>query len=174
MHAVRVNRLDWNLTVDGHDSCADPECFVRGDPNLKTFVFKVDEGREDPSPTLSGPSSARQRNAIKWRFAGMPMNAQHWMLASQLRFFSWSGHVLLENPIFCDFSGGGGGPNLDLHMWFHDILVLTTCVKDSDEPAQVCILNTALMVKHHRFYVEWINFVSHDWNHHLEKRPFCI
>ena len=47
-------------------------------------------------------------------------------------------------------------------MQFHDILVLTTCVKDSDEPAQVCILNTALMVKHHRFYVEWINFVSHD------------
>ena len=46
-----------------HDSCADPECFVRWDPTLTTFVFKVDEGREDPSPTLSGPSSARQRNA---------------------------------------------------------------------------------------------------------------
>ena len=28
-------------------------------------------------------------------------------------------------------------------------------------------------VKHHRFYVEWINFVSHDSNHNLE-RPFCI
>ena len=28
---------------------------------------KVDEGREDPSPTISGPSSARQRNAI-WAF----------------------------------------------------------------------------------------------------------
>ena len=54
-----------------------PESFVRGDPTLTTFVFKVDEGREDPSPTLSGPSSARQRNAIKWRFAGMPMNAPH-------------------------------------------------------------------------------------------------
>ena len=64
MHAVRVNRLDWNLPVDGHDSCADPECFVRGDPTLTTFVFKIDEGREDPSPTLSGPSSARQRNTM--------------------------------------------------------------------------------------------------------------
>ena len=106
MHAVRVNLLDWNLTVDGHDSCVDPEGFVRGDPTLTTFVFKVDDRREDPSPTSSGPSSARQRNAIKWRFPGMPMNAQHWMLASQLRFFSGSGHVLLENPIFCDFSGG--------------------------------------------------------------------
>ena len=60
------------------------------------------------------------------------------------------------------FQGGGGVPDLDPHMKFHDILVLTTCVKDSDEPAQVCILNTALMVKHHRFYFEWINFVSHD------------
>ena len=27
-------------------------------------------------------------------------------------------------------------------------------------------------VKHHHFYVEWINFVSHDWNHNLEKGPF--
>ena len=27
-------------------------------------------------------------------------------------------------------------------------------------------------VKHHRFYVEWINFVSHDSNHNLEKGPF--
>ena len=114
MHAVRVNRLDWNLTVDGHDSCADPECFVRGDPTLTTFVFKVDEGREDPSPTLSGPSSARQRNAIKWRFAGM----QHWMLASQLRFFSGSGHVLLENPILCDFSGGSGPGSAHVISWY--------------------------------------------------------
>ena len=53
-------------------------------------VFLVDEGREDPSTTISGPSKARQRNAIygpssarqlnaiiKWRFAGVPMMAQH-------------------------------------------------------------------------------------------------
>ena len=72
MHVVRVNRLDLNLTVDGHDSCPNPEGFVRGDPTLTMFVFKVDKEKEDPSPTLSGPSSARQRNAIK-----VPMNAQH-------------------------------------------------------------------------------------------------
>ena len=83
---------------------------------MTTFVVKVDEGREDPSPTLSRPISARQRNAIKWRFAGMPMNAQHLMLASQLRFFRGSGPVLLENAIFCDYSGGGGGPDLDLFV----------------------------------------------------------
>ena len=40
-------------------------------------VFLVDEGREDPSTTIRGPSSARQRNAIRWRFAGVPMMAQH-------------------------------------------------------------------------------------------------
>ena len=27
--------------------------------------------------TISGPSSVRQRNAIKWRFAGVPTMAQH-------------------------------------------------------------------------------------------------
>ena len=40
-------------------SCADPECFVRGDPNLITFFcFLVDEGIEDPNTTINGPSSA--------------------------------------------------------------------------------------------------------------------
>ena len=40
-------------------------------------VFLVDEGREDRSTTLSGPSSSRQQKAIKWRLAGVPMMAQH-------------------------------------------------------------------------------------------------
>ena len=31
-------------------------------------VFLVDEGREDPNTTISGPSSARQQNAIKMVF----------------------------------------------------------------------------------------------------------
>ena len=56
--------------------CGDPESFVRG-YQLLQFFLSVDEGREDPSTTISGPSSVRQRNAIKWRFAGMPMMAQH-------------------------------------------------------------------------------------------------
>ena len=64
-------------------TCADPESFVRGGPTLTFFFFLlfffflVDESREDPSTTISGPSEARQRNAIKWRFAGMPLMAQH-------------------------------------------------------------------------------------------------
>ena len=70
------------------------------------------------------------------------------MLASQLRFFRGPGPVLLENPIyFFFFFLGGGGPDLDPHMQFHDIFVLATCDKDSDEPAQMCILNTALMAQ---------------------------
>ena len=46
------------------DSCADPESFVKGGPTLTTFFFKVDEEKKDPHSTISGPSSARQQNAI--------------------------------------------------------------------------------------------------------------
>ena len=48
--------------------------FCQRGSNFDTF-FLVDEGREDPSTTVSGPSSAHQKNAIKWRFAGVPMMA---------------------------------------------------------------------------------------------------
>ena len=38
----------------------------RAESNWDVFFFfcLVDEGREDPNTTISGPSSARQRNAI--------------------------------------------------------------------------------------------------------------
>ena len=39
--------------------------FCQRGPALTTF-FVVDEGREDSNITISGPSSARQRNGIKW------------------------------------------------------------------------------------------------------------
>ena len=72
-------------------TCVDPESFVRGGPTL-TMFFLVDEGREDPSTTISGPSSA-----FRWRADDGPtMNAG--LVA--LRFFRGSGPVLLENPIF--------------------------------------------------------------------------
>ena len=41
-------------------SCADPDNFVRGSPKFDVFFFLVEEGREDPNTTISGPSSARQ------------------------------------------------------------------------------------------------------------------
>ena len=40
------------------------------------FFFFFYEGKEDPKSTKRRQSSARQRNAIKWRFAGGPMMAQ--------------------------------------------------------------------------------------------------
>ena len=91
--------------------------FCQRGSNFGVF-FKVGEGREDLSPTLSGPSSARQRNAIKWRFAGMPMNAQHRRLASQLRFFRGSGPAC----IFVIFQGGGSGPPVPPSGTAHVIL----------------------------------------------------
>ena len=49
------------------NTCVDPESFVGGGGPTVTFLvlfFLVDEGREDPNTTISGPSSACQQNAI--------------------------------------------------------------------------------------------------------------
>ena len=77
--------LSMDQGIDQVLACANPENFVRGEgggfnsDNIFSvfccFVF-VDEGRGDPNSTNSGPSSALQRNAIKWRFAGWPMMVQ--------------------------------------------------------------------------------------------------
>ena len=58
---------------------ADPECFVRGGSNFDNVfvVVLVHEWKEDLHTIVSGPSSAHQRNAMPWRFAGVPMMAQH-------------------------------------------------------------------------------------------------
>ena len=48
-------------------SCADPERFVRGGRYLITsfsFLFLVDEGKENQNITINRPLSARQRKAI--------------------------------------------------------------------------------------------------------------
>ena len=52
---------------------ADRETFVRGEPNLISFIFShfflVDEGIiEDPNIIINGPSSDRQQNAIHMAF----------------------------------------------------------------------------------------------------------
>ena len=55
------------------DSCADPESFVRGGPNLITFLFFLVDGViEDPNTAINGPPSASQRNAMafRWRADG--------------------------------------------------------------------------------------------------------
>ena len=60
-------------------ACADPESFVRRGPTL-TFYFcflYFDEGTKDSNTTISGPLTARQRNAIqmafRWRADGGPI-----------------------------------------------------------------------------------------------------
>ena len=44
--------------------------FVGGGPTLPSYCFLllVDEGWEDPNTTISGPLSARKRNAIEMAF----------------------------------------------------------------------------------------------------------
>ena len=52
---------------------------MRGSRRGSNFdnVFLVDAEGEDAKTTINGPLSARQRNAIRWRFAGVPMMDQH-------------------------------------------------------------------------------------------------
>ena len=57
-----IPMFSWLLT--GSISCEDPECFVRGGSNLDNVFFLVFKGIDDPNSIISGPSSARQRNAI--------------------------------------------------------------------------------------------------------------
>ena len=59
------------LSLPYDATCADPVMFVREGPTLTTFffLFIVDDGsREGPNNTKSGPTSARQRNAIGKEF----------------------------------------------------------------------------------------------------------
>ena len=102
-----------------------------GGPTLTTF-FLVDEGREDPSTIISGPSSARQRNAITGHrrptsqtpLNGVSLACQWWPnIECWLSSCSFSGDP--ENPIFLWFFRGGGGfeppappPPLWIRTWF--------------------------------------------------------
>ena len=58
-------------------------------------------------PLKVGHHRLASETPSKWRFAGGPIMAQHWMLAW---FFRGSGPLLLRNPIFLWFLWGGGGP----------------------------------------------------------------
>ena len=65
MFHISVFYCCWRLIDKNVQSCADPDNFVRGGPNL---IFLIDGGREDPNTTLIWPASARQRNAIEMAF----------------------------------------------------------------------------------------------------------
>ena len=98
--------------------------FSEGVQVLHHFFFSFFyEGKNDLNTSISGPSSARQQNAIWMAFcwrAHLSPKLNAGLVA--LWFFRGSGPVLLENPIFfVIFSrvGGGGGfgpPVLPLYL----------------------------------------------------------
>ena len=102
-------------------------CQGGGNFDLFFLFFLVDEGREGPNTIISGPSSTRQRNAggpMKWRFAGGPMIAQHWMPAWQLCDFQGiQTSIAKKTYIFVVFQGGpdplppSGSAHDSSHIW---------------------------------------------------------
>ena len=70
--------------------------------------------RRDRNDTISGPQSARQRNAIEMAFCWLadndpPLNAG--LVHVALWFLGDLGQYCLETLYFCDLHGGGGGPD---------------------------------------------------------------
>ena len=76
-------------------------------PTLTLFFLLVDKGREDPSTTISGSSSAHQRNAIKWRFSGVPMIAQNEWRLGRCDSHGIRTCIARKRYIFVIFQGGG-------------------------------------------------------------------
>ena len=86
---------------------------------------------------------------FKWRFAGVPVMAQHWMPACHFR---GSGQVLLGNHNFCHFSGAGGGGGVVPRM----ILIPPTSVVNYEifgglSPVQV--ENHDISISHLHLYI---------------------
>ena len=56
--SVMIAKLEFHAQIQ--------KVALDGVPNLTSFfwIFLVDEGRDDPNTTISGPPLARQRNAI--------------------------------------------------------------------------------------------------------------
>ena len=66
-----------------------------------TLLFFFDDWREDPNTTISGPSSARQRNAIQMAFCWWPDGGPTLNVGLvAVWFYRGYGPVLLRNPIF--------------------------------------------------------------------------
>ena len=66
-------------TVSGFSvckACADPESFARGGPTLTTFFLLMRGGRIQIS-LKAGRHRPTSETPFKWRFAGVPMLAQH-------------------------------------------------------------------------------------------------
>ena len=96
------------MTPNKHSMCGSWKFCKRWS---KFDVFLVDEGRDDPNTTKSGPTLTCQQNTIKMVFRWC-VNVDQTLNAdlAALWFFRVSGPVLLRNPIFFVFFRGGGGP----------------------------------------------------------------
>ena len=83
-------------------------------------VFLVDEEIQIPIKVCHHWSASV--TPFKWRFAGEPMMARHWMLAWYVNF-RWIRTSLLRNPIFfVIFQGSGSAvspPPPDSHLTMH-------------------------------------------------------
>ena len=108
-------------------SCADPESFVRGGPTLTTFCLSLKRREKNPNTVIyiyiNGPSSARQRNANKWRFAGGQIprpNIECW-LGSFVIFQGIRTSIAKDPYTLVIFRGGDGSgppvPPLDPQMY---------------------------------------------------------
>ena len=83
---------------------SNPESFVRGGPTLPRFFRS---GRTK-IPLLAGHRWPASETPFELRFSGGPIMAQQWMLAWYIVKFYGIPTGMPWNPIFCDFSGGGG------------------------------------------------------------------
>ena len=74
---------------------------------LQRFVL-VDEGREEQYPLKAGNHKPASELPLKWHFAGVPMMAQHYMLAwSCVNFHGIWTNIARKSYIFVFFQGGG-------------------------------------------------------------------
>ena len=155
---------------------ADPERGTGGpDPPEKSQKYRVSEqywsgspkNRKATKPAFNGGPLARQQNAIskafRWWADGGPFSgAFRSSLTSPSDKMFW-----IRACMQCVFTG-----SIEIKLDGHDILVLTTCGKNSDQPAQVCILNSTLMalVCQASPLLCWMDATQTT----LGKGPFCI
>ena len=84
---------------------------VSGGPTLITFFFYLMNVRKDPNTTISGPSSAHQRNAILMAFRRRADDGPTLNAGLQLRVFQGIRTSIVKKPyILVIFQRGSGPP----------------------------------------------------------------
>ena len=107
--------------------CAPSRKFCkRGSDSDVFFSWWKEGGSRIPLTKKSGPLSAHQRNAIKWRFAGVPMmppNIEYWLVSFVIFQGIWTS-IAKETLYFGDFQGKGRSgppaPSVSAHELAHE------------------------------------------------------